>query len=138
MPDTISYTESDAGSNTIADSDADTGADFGADVESDERAKCVADAESHICAHAGADTVTDATRTSLLRDERLRQMDSVLKDVWRWYAAAHAICGYGASARRQGVRQLSPSAGLQLGGVHVRREKLQCFRSLWCMFGVVR
>ena len=68
MPDTISYTESDAGADTIADDITDgctyAFANFGPDAESDERAECVADAEPDICAHAGADTVTDATRTS--------------------------------------------------------------------------
>ena len=68
MPDTFTYTESDAGCNTIADDVPDdctnAGADFVTDIESDERAECVADAEPDICAHAGGDTVTDATRTS--------------------------------------------------------------------------
>ena len=56
VPDTLTYTESDAGSNTIADDVTDdcthagaddctnAGADFVTDIESDERAECVADA----------------------------------------------------------------------------------------------
>ena len=42
-----------------------------------------------------------------LRDERLRQVDTVLEDVRRRNAVTNEIHRGGAGARRQGVRQLS-------------------------------
>ena len=103
MPDTISYTESDAGADTFADRDADAFANFGPDVESDERAKCVADIESHICAHAVTDAVADAAAAYSLCAESVWQMGNVLKDVRRRSAVADKIHRDGAGARRRGV-----------------------------------
>ena len=142
LPNAVAHTAPDVVTNANANGCADTGANVGTDVESDKRAKLVADAKPHARADtdavASANTSSDATRTSGLCDERLRQVDTVLEDVRRRNAVTNEIHRGGAGARRQGVRQLSPGAGLQPGGVHVRRAKLQRFRAIWRVFGVVR
>ena len=111
LPNAVAHTAPDVVTNANANGCADTGANVGTDVESDKRAKLVADAKPHARADtdavASANTSSDATRTSGLRDERLRQVDAVLEDVWRRNTAEDQINRDGAGARRQGVRQLS-------------------------------
>ena len=99
----MSDTSADAFANDVTDDCTHAGADFVTDIESDERAECVADAEPDICAHAGADAVANAAAANSLCAERIRQMGTVLEDVWRRCAVADKIHRDRTGARRQGV-----------------------------------
>ena len=142
LPNAVAHTAPDTPPDTASNAPTDAAANAPPDQLPDAFSYAVSHAPPDQLPYAVSDSLPDslpdAARSSGLRDERLRQVDTVLEDVRRRNAVTNEIHRGGAGARRQGVRQLSPGAGLQPGGVHVRRAKLQRFRAIWRVFGVVR
>ena len=103
MPDTISYTESDASADTFADRDADTGAYAAANKISYTVPHALSDSISNEVSYAVSDSVSNSVTAYSLCVDSVRQMGNVLKDVRRRSAVADKIHRDGAGARRRGV-----------------------------------